>query len=402
MDIIKLAIVFFLIVAGIKFKKPLHVAILAGTVGASILYEINALQALKIMGAAIISPDTIMLVLAFYSITFLQRMLEKREKLILAEQSLNGIFNSRRINAMMAPFIIGLLPSPGAVLIACPIVDNAGGTDISKEDKTFITSYFRHISEAFLPTYASIILALQLSGVDMTAFVLSMLPMAVVLFLLGYFYYVKKIPKSTGQPDSDKKLTHVKILLRSIWTIIAAIIIILVFKLQVHIAVSLIIVLNFLIGRFAWQEVKPMFISAFEYKLIISTIAIMMFKDILTYTGIIDRLPASLAVLPVPPVVIFALVFLFGTIVAGTQAIIALGIPLAFAAMPEGGIALMVLLMCMTYIAMQVSPAHICLAIVTERFGTSFIDLIKRTVPVMLTFLVILAGYSYLLYVLQN
>ncbi len=401
MDLIKLAVVFFLIIAAIKFKKPLYVAVLAGAVGASILYGINAVQALKIMAAASVSPVTITLVLAFYSITFLQRMLEKREQLILAEQSLNGIFNSRRINAMMAPFIIGLLPSAGAVLIACPIVDNAGGDDISKEDKTFITSYFRHISEAFLPTYASIILALQLSGVDMTAFVLSMLPMAVVLFILGYFFYVRKIPKTTGQPDDFSKADHAKNLVSSIWTIIITIVIILVFKLQVHIAVSLIIILNFIIGKFTWKEVQPMFISAFESKLIVSTVAIMMFKDILTYTGVIDRLPDTFALLPIPPAVIFALVFLFGTIVAGIQAIIALGIPLAFAAIPDGGVALMVLLMCMSYIAMQVSPTHICLALVTESFGTSFLDLIKRTIPVMIWFLVIASGYSYILFLLQ-
>jgi hypothetical protein len=94
-------------------------------------------------------------------------------------------------------------------------------------------------------------------------------------------------------------------------------------------------------------------------------------------------------------------VFLIGTIVAGIQAIIALGIPLAFAAIPSGGTALMVLLMSMSYIAMQVSPTHICLALVTESFGTSFLDLVKRTIPVMLCFLVILAGYSYLLFLFQ-
>jgi hypothetical protein len=127
----------------------------------------------------------------------------------------------------------------------------------------------------------------------------------------------------------------------------------------------------------------------------------MMFKDILTYTGVINRLPETFAVLPVPSVVIFALVFLFGTIIAGTQAIIALGIPLAFAAIPNGGLALMVLLMCMTYIAMQVSPTHICLALVTESFGTSFLDLVKRTVPVMIWFLAIISGYSYVLYLFQ-
>ena len=120
---------------------------------------------LKSWGFASVSPITVSLVLAFYTITFLQRMLEKRKQLIRAEEALSGLFNSRRVNAMLAPFIIGLLPSAGAVIIACPIVDNAGGEYISKEDKTFITSYFRHISEAFMPTYSSIILALQLSGV---------------------------------------------------------------------------------------------------------------------------------------------------------------------------------------------------------------------------------------------
>lgn len=401
MDLIKILVVFFLIIAAIKFKKPLYVAIFAGLVGASVLYDISVIQTLKIMGASIISPVTIMLVFSFYSITFLQRMLEKRGQLILAEQSLIGIFNSRRVNAMMAPFIIGLLPSAGAVLIACPIVDNAGGEHISKEEKTFITSYYRHISEAFLPTYASIILALQLSGVDMTAFVLSMLPMAIVLFLLGYFFYVRKIPEDTGLPNSDNKAEHVKNLGRSIWTIAVTIGIILVFKLQVHIAVSLIIILNYIIDKFTWEEVRPMFISAFESKLILSTIVIMMFKDILTYTGVINRLPEMFAVLPVPPVIIFALVFLFGTIIAGIQAIIALGIPLAFAAVPNGGLALMVFLMSMSYIAMQVSPTHICLALVTESFETSFLDLVKRTVPIMLWFLAILSGYSYILYLYQ-
>lgn len=77
MDLIKISVVFFLIIVAIKFKKPLYVAIFAGLVGASLLYDINALQTLKIMGTSIISPVTIMLVLSFYSITFLQRMLEK-------------------------------------------------------------------------------------------------------------------------------------------------------------------------------------------------------------------------------------------------------------------------------------------------------------------------------------
>jgi integral membrane protein (TIGR00529 family) len=400
LDIIKLVLIFSCIVTVIKLKKPLYVAIFAGILGTILLYGINPLEAIKLMSAGVFNLGTLNLVLAFYTITFLQRMMEKRAHLILAEKSLNNLFNSRRVNAMIAPFIIGLLPSPSAVLIASPIVDNAGGDYISREEKTFITSYFRHISEAFLPTYSTILLALNLSGVDMTTFVIAMLPMGVVLFLLGYFIYVRKIPKNTGLKKSNDKGEDVKNLIISLWPIAFTIVIILVFKIPVHYAVFPIIILSFALNKFTFEEIKPMFRSAIESKLILTTIVIMMFKEILTFTGVIQRLPGHFSALPIPPVFIFVLIFFFGTLVAGSQGMIAIALPLAFATMPNGGLALMILIMCTTYIASQVSPTHICLGIIVEHYGISFIDLVKKTIPIALIFILICSLYSYLLYLL--
>lgn len=111
MDIIKLVLIFTCIIVVMKFNKPLYLSIAAGVVATIILYAINPLKAIELMGISTFSKDTIYLILAFYSITFLQRMLEKRGHLILAEKSLSNLFNSRRVNAMVAPLIIGLLPS---------------------------------------------------------------------------------------------------------------------------------------------------------------------------------------------------------------------------------------------------------------------------------------------------
>lgn len=83
----------------------------------------------------IYNKATISLILSFYTIAFLQRMFEKNGHLLLAEKSLTNIFNSRRVNLMLAPFIIGLLLSIRAVLIAAPIVDNAGGTTSPEKKK---------------------------------------------------------------------------------------------------------------------------------------------------------------------------------------------------------------------------------------------------------------------------
>ncbi len=400
MDILKLLVIFICIIAVIKLNKPLYISLAAGVAAAIVLFGINPLTALRLIVTGVFRKDTIYLVLAFYTITFLQRMLEKRGHIIMAERALNSLFNSRRVNAMAAPAIIGLLPSAGAVLIAAPIVDNAGGDDVTKEEKTFLTSYFRHIPESFLPTYSSVLLALNLSEVDMTAFVAGMLPMVVVQFYLGYFFYVRKIPKNIGAPESRDRMKEIKKLFVSLWSIALSIAIILILKISVHLAVIPVIILSFILNKFSYEEIKPIFVSAFETKLIITTVVTMIFREILTYTGVIERLPDYFSVLPVSSVVIFALIFFFGTLIAGSQAIIALGMPMAYAAIPDGGAVLLILLMCMLYISMQVSPTHICLGIITEHNGTSFIDLVRKTMPVLITFILISSVYCYLLFLI--
>lgn len=400
MDIIKLIVIFISIIAIMKWNKPLYISMSVGVIVTILLYKINPLKAMRLIFQGAFSKNSLYLVLAFYTITFLQRMLEKRAHILLAEKSLSNLFNSRRVNAMIAPFIIGLLPSIGAVLIAAPIVDNAAGDYISKEEKAFVTSYFRHISEAFLPTYATIILALNLTGIDMTLFVLAMLPMVVILFLLGYLFYVRKIPKETGLVESTNKSGDAKNLIISLWSIALTIGIILVLKVPVHLAVIPVILLSIWINKFKLKEITPMFISAFETRLILTTIVIMSFKEVLTETGVIERLPSYFEGLPVPPVIIFGLIFFFGNLVAGSQAIIAIGLPLAYATVPNGGLALIIFLMCMNYIAAQVSPTHICLAVVSEHYKISFVDLVNKTLPILVCFILIASLYSYILHMI--
>lgn len=46
-----------------------------------------------------------------------------------------------------------------------------------------------------------------------------------------------------------------------------------------------------------------------------------------------------------------------------------------------------------TYCAMQVSPTHICLTLATEYFHTTLGDLIRRTLPVIVTFFICVIIY---------
>jgi integral membrane protein (TIGR00529 family) len=407
LELVYLVIVFAVIVVmlnlkptikGKKRKMSLSIAILTGTLVAILLYRIPIASIGSIAVHTVFNwKETLSLCLVTYLITFLQRMMEQKRHLHQAQEALSAIFNSRRVNATVAPMLIGLLPSPAAAFIAGDMVNSATENYLTVEERTFVTSYFRHISESFLPTYTGIILALSLSGVATSSFLLGMIVPVIMLFVLGYLIYVRKIPKDTGMPKEEHVGKRWLQLFQSLWAIALVVLLILVFNLPVYVATGIAVVLYFFVNRLSVQSVLPYFASAFEWNIMSNIVVVMFFKNILAESGVISLLPDALQKLPLPLPIVFALIFLIGSVIAGSNGIIAMCIPMAYAAIPDGGAALLVLLQCSSYIAMQVSPVHVCLTLIAEYFHTSLGALVKKALPVLGCFVAFLIPYYYLL-----
>lgn len=402
MEIVKLLAVFAVIVLVLKLKKPLFVSIIAGTIAAALLFSMSIDTFFSTLFKAATSWNTVSILLVFYLITFLQRMLEKRGSLNLAQQSLDRLFHNRRITASLAPFFLGLLPSASVVLICGEIVQRSVGEHLSTEEKAFITSHYRHIPESFLPTFSSVIIAINLTqgAVTIGSFMLGMIPMVIVLAALGYIFYLRKIPKEATTVSHDKKRNIYLDLGRGIWPIALIITLIIAFNIPVYIATAISILLFVFMGRFKISELKPFVKSAFERNLLVSTFVIMLFKDVLSATGVISTLPDLFSRLPLPQFLIFALIFFFGTVISGSQAIAIIGIPLVFLSIPNAGLPMFILLMGMAFAANQITPTHVCLPITAEYFHISFGALVKKSIPVVTAFCAQLVGYYFLLMIL--
>ncbi|WP_455581486.1 DUF401 family protein [Dysosmobacter sp.] len=395
MDLLKLLAVFCIIIVAMRWKKPLYMAIIMATAGTWIIYRLPAGSAIRAMGKGLVSWDTVQLLLVLYLITFLQRMLEKRHCLSNAKDALDGLFNSRRVDASVAPALLGMLPAVGTVLICGDIVRQSTAGYLNKEEQACVTSYYRHVSELFFPTYTSILIAIDLSDgrVSVWAFTLAMIPMMMTLMAMGWLMYLRKIPKDAEFQTTASKGWYWTLFGRSLWTIAFTVALIVAFRVPVYLAVFICILLNMLVGKFKWGELTPFFVSAFEPKLMLNTALIMMFKEVLAATGVITALPNFFAELPIPTFLVFALIFFFGSIISGSQAIIVLCMPMAMATATTGGLALFVLLMCMTYAAMQISPTHVCLAVCAEAYGVTLGALIRKTIPLVGTFCLVALGY---------
>lgn len=199
-------------------------------------------------------------------------------------------------------------------------------------------------------------------------------------------------------PDRSKS-EYMKLFVQSTLPIFLAIILILTFKqLKVWMVVIVCTVINFFANKFSLKEIKPFFKSAFEGRLMLNTWMIMVFKELLSATGVISLLPDAFSHLPIPTFVIFAMISFFGAVVAGSQAIIVLALPMAMAALNGApALSMFILFMSMNYVAMQLSPTHICLTLCAEDYKVPLGSMIAKTVPMVLLFTVISFGYYFCL-----
>ena len=398
--LIKLLVVFVIIIGNMLIlHKPMWIGGIAAAVATILLYRLDGATILNCLKSGIFGWTTIQMLLVFYFITFVQRMLEKRRCLVQAQQDLSALYNNRRINASVAPSIIGLLPAAGAVLMCGDIVREATDGYLSKEEQCFVTSFFRHVPEAFMPTYTSTLIAISMTEgrVKTGTFVLAMLPMVLMLYVLGNAFYLRKVPKDAGAKREKSVSYYYKDLLKNLWVLIFVIVLVLAFNIPVYWATLAGLIAFIFIGRFKWEELKPMIVSAFETKMMGTTVVIMVFKETLTASGVIGMLPDYFAKLPIPTYLVFALIFFFGTMVAGTQAIIVLCMPMAMATVTGSALPLFILCMTMTYVVMQLSPTHICLEICADDYGLSMGDYLKKAFPVIISFVPIVLAYYWVL-----
>lgn len=399
MSILFLGIVFATIIILLAFKRPLWQAILGGLLAIVVLYRMPVSAVLSQTSRVFSVWGNLTVILALYVITYLQRMLEARGQIKLAQQDLNGIFHNRRINAAGAAMFIGLLPSAGAMILCGDIVKDATEGYLEPKEQAYVTSWIRHIPESTLPTYSGVLLMANISGLPMGKFIIGMIVPVIVLFVLGYFPYMRRVPKDPGTPKSKNRLRDLKNLFCHLWTLLVMIALILVMKLDVVTAGLVVILAGLWIYKFSVNDALKMLKSAFEKKLLLNTTLVLVLKEFISWTGILQALPEMMAGLPIPPYLIFAVIFFLGGIISGASGVVAMAAPLAFAAL-EGTIPLMILFMCMAHGASLVSPTHVCLVVAADYFHVSMGELIRKTIPASLIFCALMLVYYNILVLL--
>ena len=399
MEILYLGIVFAVIVGLLALHRPLYQSILGGLLATVLLFRIPISEVPVPVIRVFAEGSSLSALVSLYLITYLQRMLDARGLIRKAQQNLDALFHNRRVNATVAPLFIGTLPSAAAMILCGDIVRDSTEGYLRPWEQAFVTSWVRHVPESILPTYASVLLMITLSGQSLPSYILAMIPPAIILTLLGYFPYIHRLPKDPGtaRKEGGSRKQEMVGLLQNLWPLLLILLLILAGKVSVVLAVLLSVAAMAVVYRFSVKELAHISVSAFDVNLLQNTFLVLVLKEFFVLTGVLQTLPEVLSVLPIPTYLIFAVMCFLGGIISGTQGTIALSVPLAFAAIPNGGTPLVVLLMCMAHAASQVSPTHVCLVVAAEYYHVGMGELIRKSMPRALLFCVLMVGYYHLL-----
>ena len=363
------------------FKRPFYEAVAGGLLLSVFLYRIPPAEILKATASLFTNKTNLYMILSMYFVMYLQQIMYRRDLINKSVDDLNGVIANRRINTALAPTMVGMLPSSTSSYICASIIKRQTDGYLDADTQAAMTSWFKHAPESFIPTYANTILFAGLAGISMSSFTAASLPMFFLQIFIMYVFYLRKIPKEPVSRSDRGKAESLKGLLLHMLPIIGTVFIIIAFNLHVVFATPIMIAVCLLVFGFKPADIPSMAKDAFQIKQLLNTALVLLLKEFISYSGImsVSGAGSSITKLPIPLFLAIGLIYMAGGFTGFVTGVVAMITPIAFSVLPQAGLPLMLLYMCMQHAASLLSPVHICLVFAAEACGSNMAGLLKKT-----------------------
>jgi len=401
--LVKLALIFVLIIVLIRQKLSLGAALTIGAIILGLWFHLSPFKVCISVIDSLTSIETIILFLVITLILVLSHSLETSGQMRRLLDSFGGISQNTRLNLVLFPAIIGLLPMPGGAVFSAPMVyEISKKENLSARRKTLINYWFRHIWEFFWPLYPGVILTCALSGIDMGTFILIQFPLTPFMACVGYFTLLRSVPvqkeSASRPPAGDRRrflLELIPILIVIGGAIIFGTVIYIIgnvwvpFK-EVRKEIPLIIALITSVfwvwryNRMTVMDIKAIFLNKSLLSMLFMIAGIMIFQGVLKDSHAVSEISQSLTSARVPVIlVIVILPFLVGTVTGISVAFVGATFPIIFSLIADTPMAAQlhaytVLAFCSGYLGVLLSPLHVCLVLTCEYFHTTLMQIYRR------------------------
>ncbi|MCF7858575.1 MAG: DUF401 family protein [Candidatus Cloacimonetes bacterium] len=308
----------------------------------------------------------------------------------LLQDLVNNLQVKRKVFLGFAPALMGLLPIPGGALLSAPML-NRCGKDISPVTYTSINIWFRHILILIYPLGA-LLPCSKMGNFNVYTAMLYIFPIFIILFYLGYYFYLRQIKGEMPRPfkfDKKKLIIPLMIILSApiIHTILNFAPILDEAALVTAVLITLII--TFLFGKLTFRHILPVINKMKPWRYFLIIISIFLFLKIFQATEIsarISLLNFSQGFLLI--VIAGSLSFVSGRV----QLAISILIPIFLAKFgaEQFTIKAFVIMYTAVYLGYMISPIHAWVIVTMEYFKTTYWQFVKQAyLPTLIGFLIL-------------
>lgn len=306
--------------------------------------------------------------------------------------AMHGLFRSRRVALAAIPLLMGLLPTPGGIMLSAPMVREAGdkiGVDRSRV--AAINYFFRHQWEPVWPLFPATPLIVNMLGIAPASLVLHHSALAITGMAAGVVFLLLAgiPPRRADHMETRAGLrSHVKDLALVFWPILLTAV--LYVKLHVPPAVGIFVAILglLLLHRVGLRRWPGIFKAAKEPDMVLLLFGALWFKMNLEAGGAVGDVVAFFQQMHMPPLlVVFVLPMLVSFSTGVTTPTVAITYPFLMPFMHSGDATLMgveTLAFAGVVFGLAITPIHLCLALSASYFSAPLGRIILRILPAAL------------------
>ena len=389
-----------LMVVLIRKHVPIGPAILAGGLFVWALLDTNPASLVKALKSTLTMQRSYDLIFALYFVVCLEIEMRKSGILNGLVEYLHHIIPSKKVTLAAMPAFLGVLPSIGGARFSAPIVETvAKGQDVSPEKKALINYWFRHIMEFSNPIVPGILLTCAIVNVPISDVILHLLWVSALMVTIGWFFFVSplKIVEPEVEP-SKTELAHYRVdFILALLPIFGVFGISLAAGLPASISIFIIVAALYPILLLLNRKVslKEIFVGALEFKLLRDVGLILYFIQLLEASGVLAQIVTSFEASTLPlPLILGFISFIIGMLTGMSQGHVAMMMPIV-AAVAQGSLDLIGLVLVCGVCGQMVTPTHVCLMVSLDYFKADFFKTLKPCIAAVALMLTIFSVVSY-------
>jgi integral membrane protein (TIGR00529 family) len=302
--------------------------------------------------------------------------------------AIQGLFKSRRFALALIPLMMGMLPTPGGIMLSAPMVREAGDKiGVERSRLAAINFLFRHQWEPVWPLFPAVPLIQSLLGISaLTLFcyhiVLTGAGILVGIVVLLMFGIPPKRPEH--EPAKRHVGYHLKDFFHAFWPIVFTAGLYVVFDVPPAVGIFFAIVGFLAIHRVPLKRWLSVFKAAREPDMVLLIFGALFFKLNIETGGAIGSVVDFLISIHVPPhLLLFLLPMLVGFTTGVTTPTVAITYPFLIAFIGTGSEAKMgleTLAFSGLLFGLWVTPVHLCLPLSASYFQTSLLKIIIKMI----------------------